>query len=75
MKKGAFTGAMQRRVGRFELARGRGDLPGRGRRTTARDSSRAAAGVTGTGERRLNVFPLKMPPLRIPDDKPESRSP
>ena len=46
-EKGAFTGALQRRVGRFELAAGRLDLPRRGRRAAARGPGVAAAGAPG----------------------------
>ncbi len=37
-EKGAFTGATQQRLGRFELARGGHDFSRRGRRTSSRDS-------------------------------------
>ena len=45
-EKGAFTGAVQRRLGRFELANG-GLFPGRGRGTAARDSYHPVASAPG----------------------------
>ena len=46
-EKGAFTGALQRRIGRFELADRRHAVPRRGRRAAARDAGEAAAGAAG----------------------------
>ena len=46
-ERGAFTGALERRKGRFELADGRHDLPRRDRRALARDAGRAAARAAG----------------------------
>jgi len=46
-EKGAFTGALQRRLGRFELADGN-DLPRRGRRNRLRHPGRAAESPAGT---------------------------
>ena len=47
--KGAFTGALRDRIGRFQLAEVRDDLPRRGRRNPAGPAEQAAAGVAGTG--------------------------
>ena len=46
-EKGAFTGAEARRVGRFEAARRRHDLPRRDRRHGARDPGQGAARAPG----------------------------
>jgi len=46
-EKGAFTGASQQRLGRFELAKWRHDLPRRSRRTSSRDSDCSASCFAG----------------------------
>ena len=46
-EKGAFTGAINQRIGRFELANQRHDLPRRGRRDPARAAAEAAARAAG----------------------------
>ena len=62
--KGAFTGAVKDKTGRFELAEGGHPLPGRGRRTAAGIAAQAAAGpcrskvvepVGGTKAHKLDV--------------------
>ena len=59
---GAFTGAIARRIGRFELAARRHDLPRRDRRAAARRAGEAAARAAGARvrarrrrRRRINV--------------------
>src|ERR1700745_519869 len=61
-EKGAFTGAVQRRLGRFELANGGTIFIA----ATNRDLTAAVADGTFRQDLfyRLNVFPLEMPPLR-----------
>jgi formate hydrogenlyase transcriptional activator len=46
-EKGAFTGATQRRLGRFESANGGTIFLGRDRRPSGRDSNRSIAGPPG----------------------------
>ena len=47
-EKGAFTGALQRRVGRFESAKRRDHLPGRNRRVARGNTDRFTASAPGT---------------------------
>jgi formate hydrogenlyase transcriptional activator len=77
-EKGAFTGAIQRRLGRFELADGGtifldeiGDLPSEtqiGLLRVLQERDLKAAMVGGTFRQdlfyRLNVFPIQIPSLR-----------
>ena len=50
-EKGAFTGALARQIGRFELARSLDDLPRRDRRPAARRAGQAAARARGAADR------------------------
>ena len=50
-EKGAFTGAVAQKVGRFELARRRHAVPRRGRRHPAGAAAQAAARPAGAGVR------------------------
>ena len=47
-EKGAFTGAVAQRIGRFELANGGNDVSRRSGRHSAGASAQAAAGAAGT---------------------------
>ena len=50
-EKGAFTGAIAQKIGRFEVADGGDALPRRGRRDPARAAAEAAARAAGAGVR------------------------
>ncbi len=72
-EKGAFTGALQRRQGRFELADGGTHLPRRGRRAARRDPGHAAARVARARIRACR-WQRAHPRERSRDCRNESRS-
>ena len=56
--KGAFTGALDRRTGRFRIGRWWYHLPGRSRRSSSRDTGKAAAHPSGARIRASGQQPL-----------------
>ena len=55
-EKGAFTGAVERRIGRFEMADGGNFVPRRGERVGAADAGQTAARAGGAGVRARRRF-------------------
>ena len=74
-EKGAFTGAIAQKIGRFELAQWRHAVPRRGRRHPARAAVKVPARAPGTGVRAVGQHPHH--PRRHPTrrgDQPRSRA-
>ena len=74
-EKGAFTGALARQIGRFELADHSTHLPRRDRRSAARRPGQAAARARGAADRAAGQPALD--PRRRPDhrrDPPQPRA-
>jgi PAS domain S-box-containing protein len=75
-EKGAFTGATQRRLGRFEMADRGTIFPGRGGRTLTRHPGRVVESDTGTGiraSRRRAAYPSRRSRYRRHESRLERR--